>query len=195
MRGKNTNCQCGPTNRTAFQCYHRFCTTRDSGRHDDKRKRVNELETPLSPVVQNEAPVLNPVSFEMGTRNDEISADVPLPEQPAKVSGDQSQGWITEEAFFAVSPGARQVRQRKEIKMSLLTPAERREFLKSMDTEWQTLLKRQAAEVSPLQKKRLELECVGQILRWLLVGLVSGRQTTAWTWRQGTTHHKEFHRS
>ena len=152
MRGKNTNCQCGPTNRTAFQCYHRFCTTRDSGRHDDKRRRVNELETPLSPFVQNEAPVLNPVSFDMETRNDEISADVPLPEEQAKVSGDQSQGWITEEAFFAVSPGARQVRQRKEIKMSLLTLVGRREFLKSMDTEWQTLLKNQAAKVLSLEE-------------------------------------------
>ena len=30
------------------------------GDHDDKRRRVDERETPLSPVAQNEAPVLNP---------------------------------------------------------------------------------------------------------------------------------------
>ena len=82
--------------------------------HDDKTRRVEEPEAPLSPVVQNEAPVLNPMSFDMETKNDEIAADVPLPE-PAEMSGDQPQGWITEEAFFTVSPGTRQVRQRKEI--------------------------------------------------------------------------------
>ena len=103
------------------------------------------LKTPLSPVVQNVAPVFNPVSFDMETRSDEIAADVPLP-------GDQLQGWITEVAFFTVSSGARQVRQRKEIKMSQLTHAERREFLKSMDTEWQTLLKNQAARVLSLEE-------------------------------------------
>ena len=41
----------------------------------------------------------------------------------------------------------------KEVKMSLLTPAERREFPKSMDTEWQTLLKNQAAKVSSLEER------------------------------------------
>ena len=56
--------------------------------------------------------------------------------------------------------------------MSQLTPADRREFLKSVDTEWQTLVKNQAAEM-------LKLETVGQIVRWTLVGLVSGSQTTA----------------
>ena len=42
--------------------------------------------------------------------------------------------------------------------MSQLTPAESREFLKSMDTEF---------------------ESVGQIVRLILVGLASGSQTTA----------------
>ena len=32
--------------------------------------------------------------------------------------------------------------------MNNLTPAENREFLKSMDTEWHTLLKNQSAKVS-----------------------------------------------
>ena len=45
------------------------------GEHDDKRRRVNEPEAPLSPVVRNEAPVLNPVSFDMETKNDEIAAE------------------------------------------------------------------------------------------------------------------------
>ena len=92
-------------------------------------------------------PVLNFESFDMESKNDEIAADVPLPEEPAEMSGDQPQGWITEEACFTVSPGARQVRQCNEIKMSQLTPSERREFLKSMDTAWQTLLMNQAARV------------------------------------------------
>ena len=64
------------------------------------RGRVDEPETPLSPVVQNEAPVLNPVSFGMETKNDEIASDVPLLEEPLDMRGDPSQGWITEEAFF-----------------------------------------------------------------------------------------------
>ena len=63
------------------------------------------------------------------------------------MSGENSQGWITEEAFFTVSPGGRQVRQRKEAKMNLLSPAERHEFQKSMELEWQTLLQNQAAKV------------------------------------------------
>ena len=61
-------------------------------------------------LFKNEVPLLNPVSFDMETRNDEIAADVPLPEKPAEVSGDQPQGWITEEAFLTVLPGARQIR-------------------------------------------------------------------------------------
>ena len=160
--------------------------TADAGRqetaedHDDKRRRADEPKTPLSPVAQNEALVLNTVSFQMKTRSDEISADVPLPEEPEAMGSDQPQGWITEEAFFTVSPGARQIRQRKEVKMSQLTPTEKLEFLESMDTEWQTLLKNQAAKVlSPEEKLVFELENVGQIVQWILVGLVSGSQTTA----------------
>ena len=125
-----------------------------AGDHDDERRRVDQPETQLSPVVQTEAPVLNPVFFDMETRNGEIAADVPLPEEPAEMSGDPPQGWIKEEALLTVSHGARQVRQRKE-KTSQLTPAERREFLKSMDTVWQTLLKNHAAKViSPEETAR-----------------------------------------
>ena len=42
------------------------------GDHDDKR-RVDEPDTSLSPVAQNEAPVLDPVSPDMKTREDEIA--------------------------------------------------------------------------------------------------------------------------
>ena len=81
-----------------------------AGDHDDKRRRVDEPESPISPVAQNEAPILNPVSFHSETRNEEIAVDVPLLEEPAKVSGQNDQSWITEEASFTVSLGVRQVR-------------------------------------------------------------------------------------
>ena len=48
------------------------------------------------------------------TTNDEVAVDVPLTEETAEMSGENGQGWITEEAFFTVPLGARQVRQRKE---------------------------------------------------------------------------------
>ena len=72
--------------------------------------------------------------------------------EPTELSGERGQGWITEEAFFTVSPGGRQVRQRKEVKMNHLSPAEKREFLKRMEVEWQTLLKNQAARVLSLEE-------------------------------------------
>ena len=59
---------------------------------------------------------------------DEIAVDVALPGEPTELSGESGQGWITEEAFFTVSPGGRQVRQRKEVKMNHLSPAEKHEF-------------------------------------------------------------------
>ena len=70
--------------------------------------------------------------FDSETRNDEVAVDVPLPEETAEMSGENGQGWITEEAFFTISPGTRQVRQHKEVKMNPLSPAEKREFLKSI---------------------------------------------------------------
>ena len=72
--------------------------TTDTGRqetaedHDDKRRRVDEPKTPLSPVAQNEALELNPVSFQRETRSDEIAADVALPEEPEAMGSDQPQG-------------------------------------------------------------------------------------------------------
>ena len=61
------------------------------GDHDDKRGRVDEPETPLSPVVQNEP--------DLGTSKDEIVVDAPLPEEPEGMSNDQLQSWITEESL------------------------------------------------------------------------------------------------
>ena len=95
---------------------------------------------------------MSSVPFDSETRNDEIAVDVPLPEEPTEMSGESGQGWITEEAFFTVSPGARQVRLRKEVKMNHLSPAEKREFLKSMEVESQTLLKNQAARALSLEE-------------------------------------------
>ena len=133
------------------------------------------------------------VSFDLETSNDEIAVDVPLPGEPAEMSGDHNQGRITEEAFFKVSPGARQVRQRKQVKMSQLTPAERRESLKSMDPEWQTLLKNQAAKVLSLEETRaLARSCDRYSLGSYLE---ARRQHAIWTSGQGTTHHQGFHRS
>ena len=74
------------------------------GDHDDTRRRVGEPETSLSAIAQNEALVLELVSTDMEKREDEITADVPLPEeQPEGMGSDQPQGWITQEAFFNVS--------------------------------------------------------------------------------------------
>ena len=124
--------------------------------HDDKRRRIDEPESSVPTAAQDEVFVPRHETFDSVTRDDEIAVDVPLPEETAEMSGENSQGWITEEAFSTVSPGARQVRQRKEVKMNQLSPAERHEFLKSM-----------------------EVECAGRIVRWTLVGPVPGSQTTA----------------
>ena len=129
-------------------------TTRQEaeGDRDNKRRRVDEPGSPVSTVAQDEVSTSSPVPFDSETRNDEIAVDVPLPEEPTEMSGESGQGWITEEAFFTVSPGARQVRQRKEVRMSQLSQPERREFLVSMEVEWQTLLKNLAAEVLFLEE-------------------------------------------
>ena len=61
--------------------------------------------------------------------------------------------------------------------MNQLTPFSRkREFLKSMETEWQTLLKNQAARALSVEEQLMP-EKIGQIVRWTLVGLGSGSQT------------------
>ena len=154
-------------------------TTRQEaeGDRDNKRRRVDEPGSPVSTVAQDEVSTSSSVPFDSETRNDEIAVDVPLPEEPTEMSGESGQGWITEEAFFTVSLGARQVRQRKEVRMSQLSHAERREFLVSIEVEWQTLLKNQPR--CYLWKKRPRLERAGRIVRWTLVGPVLGSQTKA----------------
>ena len=89
---------------------------------DDKRRLFDELESTVPTAAQDEVVVPCPETFDSVTRDDEIAVDVPLSEETVEMSGENSQGWITEEAFFTVSPGARQVRQRKEVK-----------FLKSLE--------------------------------------------------------------
>ena len=120
--------------------------------HDDKRRRIYEHESTVPTVAQDEVLELCPEAFDSVTRDDEIAVDVPLLEETVEMSDENSQGWITEEAFFTVSLGARQVLQRKEVKMKQLSPAERDEFLKSMEVEWQTLLQNQAAKVVSLEE-------------------------------------------
>ena len=115
--------------------------------HDEKRKRIDEPEATVLTVAQDEVLVQCLETFDLVTRDDEIAVSVALPGEAAEMSGETSQGWITEEAFFTVSPGGRQVRQRKEAKMNLLSPVERHEFQKSMELEWQIVLQNQAAKV------------------------------------------------
>ena len=115
--------------------------------HDDKRRRVDELVSPVFTVAQDEVLASSPVHFDSETKNDEIAVDVALLEEPTGMSEESGRGWITEEAFFTVSLGSQQMRQRKEEKMNHLSSAEKREFLKSMQIAWQALLKSQAARV------------------------------------------------
>ena len=90
--------------------------------HDDKRRRIDEPVSPVSTVAQDEVSTLSPCH---STRKRGMMAvDVPLSEEPAEMSGENGQGWITEEAFFTVSPGARQVQQREEVKMNQITCGE-----------------------------------------------------------------------
>ena len=122
------------------------------------------------------------------TRNDEIAVDVPLPEETVEMSGENIQGWITEEAFFTVSPGARQVRQRKEVKMNQVLPAERHEFLKSMEVEWQTLLQNQAAKVLSLE----ETAQAQMDTRWARTWKPHDSKPSATN--QGKAHYQGFYR-
>ena len=158
--------------------------------HDDNRRRIDEPVSPVSTVAQDEVSTLSPVPFDSETRNDEIAVDVALPEEPTEMSGESGQGWITEEAFFTVSPGGRQVRQRKEVKMNHLSPAEKRESLRA----WKLSGRPCSRTKQPgyyLWKERPKLERAGRIVRWTLVGRVLGSQTKASHGApcEGTTYH------
>ena len=89
-----------------------------------KRRRIDEAESTVPTAVEDEVLVQCPETFDLVTRDDEIAVNVALLEETVEMSGENSQGWITEEAFFTVSPGARQVRQRKEVEMNLLSGRE-----------------------------------------------------------------------
>ena len=60
--------------------------------HDDKRRRIDEPVSPVSTVAQDEVSTLSPVSFDSETRDDEIVVDVPLPEEPGEMSGENRAG-------------------------------------------------------------------------------------------------------
>ena len=78
--------------------------------HDDKRRRIDEPESTVPTTAQDEVLAPCPVTLDLDTINDELAVDVPVPEETVEMSGENTQGWITEEASFTVSPGARQVR-------------------------------------------------------------------------------------
>ena len=136
------------------------------------------LFSPVFTVAQDEVLASSSVHFVSETKNDEIAVDVALVEEPTGMSEESGRGWITEEAFFTVSPGWQQMRQRMEVKMNHLSPAETREFLKSMQIEWQALLKSQAARVlSP--EETVQARACRRIVRWTLAGCALGSQTKA----------------
>ena len=68
-------------------------TTRQEaeGDHDDKRRRIDEPAPPVSTVAQDDVSTLSPVPIDSETRTDEIAVDVPLPEEPAEMSGENGQ--------------------------------------------------------------------------------------------------------
>ena len=146
--------------------------------HDDKRRRIDEPASTVPTAAQDEVLAPCPVTFDSDTRDDDVAVDVPLPEETAEMSGENSQGWITEEAFFTISPGARQERQRKEVKMNQLSPAARHEFLKSVELSGRPCSKTERLRCY-LWKKRLKAKRAGRIVLWTPAGPVAGSQTTA----------------
>ena len=130
--------------------------------HERQKQIMMTVDEPVSPVLtvaQDEVLASSPVHFDSETKNDEIAVDVALPEEPTGMSEKSRRGWITEEAFFTVSLGWQQLRHRTEVKMNHLSPAEKREFLKSMQIEWQALLKGQAARVLSLEEAAQARAC------------------------------------
>ena len=121
-------CEEKPSGTTISSNYKQVLTLpnkRQKEDHDDKRRRIDELESTVPTAAQDEVLVPCPDTFDSVTRDDETAVDVPLPEESVEMSGENCQGGITEEVFFTVSPGVRQVRQRKEVKMNQLSPSER----------------------------------------------------------------------
>ena len=66
--------------------------------HEDKRGRIDEPESTVPTAAQDEVLTPCPVTFDSDAKNDDVAVDVPLPEETVEMSGENSQGWITEEA-------------------------------------------------------------------------------------------------
>ena len=60
--------------------------------HDDTRRRVDELVSPVFTVAQDEVSASSPVHFDLETKNDETAVDVALPEEPTGMSEESGQG-------------------------------------------------------------------------------------------------------
>ena len=58
--------------------------------HDDKRRRIVEPESIVPTAAQDELLAPCPVTFDSGTRDDEVAVDVPVPEETAEMSGENS---------------------------------------------------------------------------------------------------------
>ena len=68
--------------------------------HDEKKRRIDEPESTVPTAAQDEVLAPCPVTFDSDTKNNEVPVDVPLLEETREMSGENSQGWITEEAFL-----------------------------------------------------------------------------------------------
>ena len=79
--------------------------------HDDKRRRVDELVSPVSTVAQDEVSTLSTVHFDSETRDDEIAVSVALPEEPVLQSvcshGHKLQLGDVQQAFIIGDPISR----------------------------------------------------------------------------------------
>ena len=121
-------------------------------------------------MLKTEVSTLSPVPCDSETRNDEIAVDVPLPEEPAEMSGENGQGWITEEAFFTASPGARQVRQRKEVKMKKIVTSRETRVPEEHGSRVADPAQEPSSQSVLSGRNGSKLESAGQIVRSTLVG-------------------------
>ena len=63
MRGKTRTVSTEPPTAPLSNATTDTAPQETEGDHDDKRRRVDEPEAPISPVARNEALILNPASF------------------------------------------------------------------------------------------------------------------------------------
>ena len=110
-------------------------TAHESRRRMRGKTRLTSLEQPSAPTANTSPDTTQQQTKEEHDdkrRRTETTVPTAAQDEVLVPCGENSQGWITEEAFSTVSHGARQVRQRKE---NQLSPAERNEFLMSMEFE------------------------------------------------------------